>query len=163
MATPPKGLTKVAVWRMKRVRFEHASRLSGTLVARARELGIIVAQPRSSAAYCSWLTPGIPVAYGSDGQPNPFVDFAAAVTMSKRPAEAISREEAAIILTRGSAVAEWQEAIKGTIAPGMLADFAILSQDIFSVPATALPSTRSVLTVVGGRVVHASGAIIVPR
>jgi len=83
--------------------------------------------------------------------------------MSNRPAEAISREAAAIILTRGSAVAEWSEASKGTIAPGMLADFAILSQDIFTAPAAALPSTRSVLTVVGGRVVHASGALVVPR
>ncbi|MFN9797599.1 MAG: amidohydrolase [Gemmatimonas sp.] len=163
LLTMMESLAPDSVWRTKRVRFEHASRLTGPLVARAHALGIIVAQPRSSAAYRTWLTAGIPVAYGSDGQPNPFIDFAAAVTMSNRPAEAISREAAAIILTRGSAVAEWSEASKGTIAPGMLADFAILSQDIFTAPAAALPSTRSVLTVVGGRVVHASGALVVPR
>jgi predicted amidohydrolase YtcJ len=160
LLTLMESLAPDSVWRKKRVRFEHASRLAGPLVARAHALGIIIAQPRSSAAYRTWLTAGIPVAYGSDGQPNPFIDFAAAVTMSNRPAEAISREEAAIMLTRGSAVAEWSEASKGTIAPGMLADFAILSQDIFTAPAAALPSTRSVLTVVGGRVVHSSGAIV---
>ena len=37
---------------------------------------------------------------------------------------------------------------------GMLADLAMLSQDIFTVPPAALPATVSVLTLVGGRVVH---------
>ena len=35
----------------------------------------------------------------------------------------------------------------------MLADIAVLSQDIFTVPVEALPRTESVLTLVGGRVV----------
>ena len=35
----------------------------------------------------------------------------------------------------------------------MLADLAVLSQDVFVVPATALPATTSVLTMVGGRIV----------
>ena len=43
---------------------------------------------------------------------------------------------------------------KGTLAPGMLADRAILSQDIFRVPPPDLPKTTSVLTIVGGRIVH---------
>ena len=34
------------------------------------------------------------------------------------------------------------------------ADLAELSQDIFTVPATALPGTTSVLTLVGGKIVH---------
>jgi predicted amidohydrolase YtcJ len=41
------------------------------------------------------------------------------------------------------------ESRNGTISPGMLADLAILSQDIFTVPADALPATVSVLTLVG--------------
>jgi predicted amidohydrolase YtcJ len=43
---------------------------------------------------------------------------------------------------------------KGTIAPGMLADIAVLSQDIFAVPLQALPGTTSMLTIVGGRIVR---------
>ena len=43
---------------------------------------------------------------------------------------------------------------KGTIAVGKLADLAVLSQDIFRVPAEALPATTSVLTVVDGKVVY---------
>ena len=55
--------------------------------------------------------------------------------------------------TRGSAYAEFAEREKGTLAPGMLADVAVLSQDIFTVPPPALPATRSVLTIVGGQIV----------
>ncbi len=46
------------------------------------------------------------------------------------------------------------EAQKGTLSPGMLADLAMLSQDIFTVPPDALPATVSVLTLVGGTVVY---------
>lgn len=54
--------------------------------------------------------------------------------------------------TYGSAYAEFAEKDKGTLTPGKLADLAVLSQDIFTVPPDALPKTRSVLTLVGGRV-----------
>ena len=69
-------------------------------------------------------------------------------------AEALTREQAVTMYTRGSAYAEFAEAEKGTIAPGMLADIAVLSQDIFTLPLQALPGTTSVLTIVGGRVVR---------
>ena len=39
------------------------------------------------------------------------------------------------------------------ISPGTIADLAMLSQDIFKVPADALPATTSMLTVIGGRIV----------
>ena len=70
------------------------------------------------------------------------------------PEEAVSREEAVRIYTRGSAFAERLEAEKGTLVPGQLADLAVLSQDVFTIPAQALPATRSVLTIVGGDVVY---------
>jgi predicted amidohydrolase YtcJ len=72
------------------------------------------------------------------------------------PSEALSREQAVVVYTRGSAYAEFAEREKGTLAPGMLADLAVLSQDIFSVPPQALPATTSVLTLIGGRIVHDS-------
>jgi predicted amidohydrolase YtcJ len=73
-------------------------------------------------------------------------------TSHPRPQESLTREQAVEAYTRGSAYAEFAETEKGTLAPGKLADLAILSQDIFRVPASALPQTRSVLTVVGGQV-----------
>lgn len=53
--------------------------------------------------------------------------------------------------TRGSAYAEFAEGEKGTLAPGMLTDLVVLSQDIFTVASQALPGPTSVLTLVGGR------------
>jgi hypothetical protein len=45
------------------------------------------------------------------------------------------------------------------LAPGMLADLAVLSQNIFTVPARALPGTSSVLTLVGGKVAYDAGVL----
>ena len=73
---------------------------------------------------------------------------------ANNPGEAMSREQAVAAYTAGAAAAEREEARKGTLAPGMLADLAMLSQDIFTVAADALPKTVSVLTIVGGKVVH---------
>jgi hypothetical protein len=59
-----------------------------------------------------------------------------------------------IAYTRGSAYAEGAEGEKGTLEPGKLADLAVLSRDIFSVAPSEIPGTESVLTLVGGKVVH---------
>ena len=97
---------------------------------------------------------GFPVALGSDGPINPYLNIMLACVDPGRPSEAITREQAVAAYTRGSAYAEFQEKEKGTLAPGMLADLAVLSQDIFSVPLPELPRTESVLTLVGGRTVY---------
>ena len=41
----------------------------------------------------------------------------------------------------------------------MLADVAVLSQDIFTVPVDALPRTESVMTLVGGKIVWDAGVL----
>jgi len=48
---------------------------------------------------------------------------------------------------------------KGSLEPGKLADLAVLSQDIFTIPPQDLPKTESVLTLVGGRVVYDAHAV----
>ena len=55
--------------------------------------------------------------------------------------------------TAGSAYAEFTEREKGRVAPGMLADVAVLSQDIFAVPAEKLPTTNAELTIISGQIV----------
>jgi predicted amidohydrolase YtcJ len=149
------SLAPDAVWRARRVRFEHGNGLVGAQLARALAKGILVAQPRAeSAPLRTWRNAGIIVAYGSDGLRNPFVHMMQAVAKPDGDStERISREEWVRIMTRGSAWAERQEGQKGALLPGMLADLAVLSQDIFTVPAETLPATRSVLTIIGGRVV----------
>ena len=159
-------------WKALRVRLEHGDGLAPDLLARARPLGVILVQNPSHLAVPlfserfepdvvagfmplrSAVEAGIPVAIGSDGPINPFLNIMFATTHPTRPAEALTRVQAVTAYTRGSAYAELAEGEKGTLAPGMLADLAVLSQDIFAVPANALPATTSVLTILGGRIVY---------
>jgi len=75
-----------------------------------------------------------------------------------RPGEGITREQAVVTYTRGSAIAQFAEEEKGSLAAGKLADLAVLSQDIFKVAPHELPKTASVLTLVGGKTVHMMAA-----
>jgi len=102
----------------------------------------------------SLLEAGIPVAIGSDGPNNPFLNIMLASTYSRHPAEALTREQAVIAYTLTSAYAEFAEEDKGSLEPGKLADLAVLSQDIFKVPAGDLPRTESLMTMVGGSIVY---------
>lgn len=168
-----RSLAPDSTWRPLRVRIEHGDWLSGELLATARALGIVLVQnpthlaldpamlrarfggaPAGLLPLRSVLTAGVPLAFGSDGPNNPFLNVMLATVHPTHRDEAVTREQAVIAYTRGSAYAEFAERDKGTLAPGMLADLAVLSQDIFTVPPPALPGTTSVLTLVGGRIVH---------
>jgi hypothetical protein len=168
-----RALAPDSAWRPLRVRIEHGDWLAGDLLPVARSLGVVLVQNPSHFAFDpamlrerfgripatfqqsrSVLAAGVPIAFGSDGPRSPFLNLMFAVTHPTRPDEALTREQAVVAYTRGSAYAEFAEREKGSIAPGMLADLAVLSQDIFTVPVQALPATTSVLTLVGGAVVH---------
>ena len=66
----------------------------------------------------------------------------------------LTREEALYLYTVGSAWVSNEETVKGTLENGMYADFAILSDDYFTIPETAIKNISSVLTVVDGKVVY---------
>ena len=66
----------------------------------------------------------------------------------------LSRESALQLWTVGSAWFSGEENIKGKIAPEQLGDFAVLSDDYFSVSEAEIKNIESVLTVVGGKVVY---------
>jgi predicted amidohydrolase YtcJ len=160
-----------ATWADRRVRFEHGDGLFPDLLPRVKEMHIIVVQNPSHFAHNiksararplkSFLVAGIPLALGSDGggRINPYVDIMFASTHPDRPSEAITREQAVIAYTLTSAYAEFAEKDKGSLEPGKLADLAVLSQDIFSVPTAELPKTQSVLTLVGGKAVYDAGVV----
>jgi predicted amidohydrolase YtcJ len=65
----------------------------------------------------------------------------------------LTRKEALKLFTSGPAWFEQQENENGKIAPGYLADFALLDKDFFTIPDDEIKSLTSVLTVVDGRVV----------
>jgi len=70
----------------------------------------------------------------------------------------LDRETALRLWTKGSAWFSGEQAVKGSIAKGEFADLAVLSADYFSVPDEDIKTITSLLTMVGGRVVHADGA-----
>jgi predicted amidohydrolase YtcJ len=169
------------VWANRRTRIEHGDLLFEPNVDRMLDLGVTIVQnPTHLALTPVWnerFTPaiveemeplqtlldvGIPLAFGTDGigrAQSPWVDIFFAATHPTRPSEAISVEDAVTAYTAGAAYAEFEEDDKGTLTPGKLADLAVLSQDVFSVPVFALPATMSVLTMVGGKIAWSSGAL----
>jgi len=72
-------------------------------------------------------------------------------------ADRLTREEALRLYTHGSAWFSHEDGKKGTLEPGRFADLAVLSDDYFSVEEDAIRELESVLTIVGGRVVHGAG------
>ena len=159
-------------WQRLRPRIEHGDMLEPAHFERAKRLGVTLVQnpshfmlpalmaprlgPRTArlATMKDIIAADVPVALGSDGPINPYLNVMFASINANNPAQAMTREQAVSAYTLGSARAELMETQKGTLSPGMLADLAILSQDIFTAPPDALPGTVSVLTLVGGRVVH---------
>jgi predicted amidohydrolase YtcJ len=74
----------------------------------------------------------------------------------------LSRPQALDIYTRGNAWFTFEEHLRGQLAAGQLADFAVLNEDYFRVEAEAIPGLYSELTVVGGRAIHSSGVLAEP-
>ena len=114
----------------------------------------------------SMLDAGVRLALGTDwyvAPLDPMLTVHAAVTRATLdgkhpegwfPAQKLTVEEAVRAYTVGSAYAEFQEHDKGTLAPGMLADFVVWSQDIFTIDPEAIRDTKAQVTVVDGRVVY---------
>jgi predicted amidohydrolase YtcJ len=73
------------------------------------------------------------------------------------PEEAITREAALRLYTRGSAETCFMEDRVGSIERGKLADLAVLSDNPLTVPEDAIRDITSHLTMVGGRIVHRDG------
>lgn len=71
--------------------------------------------------------------------------------------ETPSRLEALRFYTQGSAWLAHDEANRGSLQVGKLADLAVLSEDFMSLPIERIAKIHSLLTVVGGKVVHAQG------
>jgi len=112
---------------------------------------------------------GIPVGGGTDANrvmiENPFVSLRwmlDGLTVdgieTRRQSEIPSREQALRIYTEGSAWFAHDENRRGHLMPGMLADLAVLSDDYFTVPVSHIAKIKSLLTVVGGEIVYASGS-----
>jgi hypothetical protein len=130
------------------------------------------ARARYAYAFRSLLEHGTRLALGSDAPVaplNPMLGIYAATTRQDEsggppegwyPEERISVGEAVYGYTRGPAYTAGRHRRQGAIAPGYWADLIMLSQNIFEIPATAIPDTKVDLTVFDGQIVHYPGGEI---
>lgn len=112
---------------------------------------------------------GIRVGYHSDGGDitaiNPWLNFFTMITGRNlagnfvwEPGQQVTREEAIRLATRDNTWFIGEDDLGG-IKPGNHADLVVLDRDFFSVPEDQLAATRSILTMVGGDVVHTTGEL----
>jgi predicted amidohydrolase YtcJ len=116
-------------------------------------------------AFRTFLDNGVHLAFGTDWNVaplNPMLGIYAAATRRTLdgknpngwvPEQKISVPETVQAYTMGSAYAEFQEKVKGSITPGKYADIVMLDQDIFSIDPVQIQDVKVVTTVVGGKIV----------
>jgi predicted amidohydrolase YtcJ len=121
---------------------------------------------KGTYAFRSLLDSGASLAFGTDwavAPLNPILGVYAAVTRRTLddknpngwfPEQKISVEETVRAYTSGSAYAEFQENVKGTITVGKLADFIILSDDIFMMNPNDIRQTKVLTTVMDGKIIY---------
>jgi predicted amidohydrolase YtcJ len=169
----------------RRWRVEHAQHLSPDDIPRFGKLGVIASMQgihcTSDAVYVlrrlgtrraeqgayvwrSLLDTGAVVTNGTDvpvEDVSPIESFYATVTrklpsgVTFFPNQKLTREEALRTYTRDCAYAAFEEDIKGTLAPGKLADITVLSRDIMTCSDEDIRTTKVVYTIVGGKVQYA--------
>ncbi len=114
------------------------------------------------------LQMGIPVGAGTDATRvasyNPWISLYWMVsgktvggTVLYGDENKLERLDALRLYTLGSAKFSREENNKGSLSPGMYADFAVLSQDYFTIPEESIKNITSLLTILGGKVVYAAG------
>ncbi len=135
----------------------------GDLHFAPRRLG--TARLPGAYAWRTLIDLGCTIPGGSDApveEGDPMLEFYAAVARKDttgfsnadwRSESGMTRQEALRSLTIWGAHAAFEEELKGSIAPGKLADFAVLNGDPMTAPEESLFRIRNVMTIVGGKVV----------
>lgn len=167
-----------------RWRIEHAQHIHPSDIPRFGKLGVIAAmqgvhatsdapyviarlgpQRAESGAYV-WqrlIQTGAIVANGTD-VPVERIDPMASLhaTITRKTADGsifygdqkMTRAQALRSYTWNGAYAAKEEALKGSLTPGKLADITVLSKDIMTIPEDEIPTARAVYTIIGGRVAY---------
>jgi predicted amidohydrolase YtcJ len=138
----------------------------------------IGARSKWAYAFKTFHDAGVPLLFGSDWPgtnaswytANPMQILYAATTRQTLdgkpeggwfPEQRLDLETSLRSYTVNNAWAEGEEASKGSITVGKLADFVVVDRDLFAIPATQIKDAKVLLTVVGGRVVFASAPFAV--
>ncbi|MFZ0325957.1 MAG: amidohydrolase [Nitrososphaeraceae archaeon] len=167
-----------------RPRLEHCGVLREDLIQRIKSLGaVVVTQPqfirelgdgfrealgdeRLKLTYPFASLRDLPIIAFSSDRPvvegAPLLGIQAAVRRQTQsgaslvPEEKITIEEAIRWYTIGAASAAFEEQIRGTLEPGKLADFIVLSENPFELEPERISAIRIDLTVIGGKIVYKS-------
>ena len=167
-----------------RWRIEHAQQLDPADIPRFAELGVIAVMQgvharsdgpwvgerlgpeRTATGSYMWralIDSGAVVANGTDAPVediNPLPTFHASVTRQLpdgstfHPGQRMTRAEALRSYTYNAAYAAFEEDLKGSLAVGKLADMAVLSKDILTIPDAEILTTEVLYTIVGGQIVY---------
>jgi len=160
-----------------RHRIEHCSVLNPKLIKRMKRLGLIASvQPHFTSSdfwvvdrvgkhRARWVYPfktlmkeGLIVTSGSDCpvEPiDPLLGVWAAVTRKSFEEESLTVKETLKTYTLNAAYASFDEERRGTIEAGKLADFTVLSDDLFNVPPESIKDIRVEMVFVDGEMVYA--------
>ena len=133
---------------------------------RFAETRIGVERSKTAYAWRSILDAGGMLAFGTDWSVEPLDPMRGVFSSYTRtniqrmepkvgwfPEQKLTMWESIFYYTRGSAYAEHQENVKGSLAVGRLADVVVLDHDLFTIPAEQILQTKADFTIVGGRVV----------
>jgi predicted amidohydrolase YtcJ len=129
----------------------------------------IGARSKWAYAFKTFHDAGVPLLFGSDWPgtnaswytANPMTIIYAAMTRQTVdgkpeggwfPEQRLDLETSLRSYTVNNAWAEGEEANKGSLVRGKLADFVMIDRDLFSIPASQIKEAKVVLTVVGGRI-----------
>jgi predicted amidohydrolase YtcJ len=161
----------------------HVQTLSQPDVERVARMGIVITTQTNNALYKglqawtrrlpperhheivpmrSLLDAGVAVSLGTDNTPiSPFNPIWSTITRTSfhtknrvAPEQALSRADALRCATAHGAYVTFDEGKKGTLQAGKLADLAVLSADPLTVPDDDIQGIASLMTMVGGKVVH---------
>jgi len=165
-----------------RPKITHCSLVNDGLIARIKAAGVVPAifstypyynsdkfpfygeeALRHAMAFRSFLDAGVPACAGSDFQPGPFSPLMAIQAMVTRKGwdgktwganQKITVDEALRVNTLNGAFASHEEAIKGSITSGKLADFVVLAEDPHTVDPDKIKDIRILRTVTGGTMMY---------
>jgi predicted amidohydrolase YtcJ len=171
-----------------RWRIEHAQHISGADIPRFGQLGVIASmQGVHCTSDAPWVPPrlgakraeegayvwqklmktGAVVTNGTDApveDVDPIASYYATVTRKAPDGKVfygdqkMSRIEALKSYTIANAFAAFEEDVKGSLAPGKLADITVLTKDITTVPDDEIKSAKVAYTIIGGKVVYKGGS-----
>src|SRR5437762_9504434 len=169
-----------------RWRIEHAQHLNAADIPRFGRLGVIASMQgihatsdapfvlarlgpgRAEEGAYVWqklMKSGATIANGTDApveDVDPIPSFYASVSRRVKdgsvfyPDQRMSRMEALRSYTINAAFAAFEEAIKGSLRAGKLADVTVFSRDLLTIPEDQIPLTRVLYTIVGGKVQYAA-------